>query len=179
MNWHEWLDNRRMVSLSICVLDLKMEWVLEDADRDAMGGRSIDLINRVATQSPPQEIGEQQTVATSIYALFALTRDMIKRRGRLRQESTRPITAVPYRIVHPFSTEWHPLSARVASGIVDRCVEFSFELKRPRTGGIKTDFPPRNVRILVFSVSRLQKGYSDAIEPVRYQPYWPRSKRCS
>ena len=89
MKWREWLENWSMVSLKISVPYLEMEWAPKDADRDAAWELYIELLTRITTQPLPQEDGDEQTALNSVYAVFGLTRDTIKRHGRSCQEFTK------------------------------------------------------------------------------------------
>jgi hypothetical protein len=128
MKWREWLENWSMVSLRISLPYLEMEWAPKDADRDAAWELYIELLTRITTQPLPQEHGDEDTALTSIYALFGLTRDTIKRHGRACQEFTKLAIVVLNQIVRPFTAKWHRWSLQGAFDDAARCAEFRHEL---------------------------------------------------
>ena len=89
MKWREWLEDWSMVSFKISVPYLETEWALKDADRDAAWELSIELLTRIATQLLPQEVGDEQTALTSVYALFAFTAKWHRLSTPLRTTGTR------------------------------------------------------------------------------------------
>ena len=128
MKWREWLENWSMVSLKISVPYLEMEWAPKDADRDAAWELYIELLTRITTQPLPQEDGDEETALKSVYAIFGLTRDTIKRHGRACREFTKLAIVVLNQIVRPFTAKWHRLSLHGAFADAARCAEFRGEL---------------------------------------------------
>ena len=118
-----------MVSLKISVPYLEMEWAPKDADRDAAWELYIELLTRITTQALPQEHGDEETALKSVYAIFGLTRDTIKRHGRACQEFTKLAIVVLNQIVRPFTAKWHRLSVKGALDDAARCAEFRAELE--------------------------------------------------
>ncbi len=133
MKWREWLENWSMVSLKISVPYLETEWAPKDADRDAAWELYIELLTRITTQPLPQEDGDEQTALKSVHALFGLTRDTIKRHGRLCQEFTKLAIVVLNQIVRPFTAKWHRLSLQGGFDDAARCAEFRGELEDLQT----------------------------------------------
>lgn len=128
MRWREWLENWSVVSLRISLPYLEMEWAPQDADRDAAWELYIELLTRITTQPLPHEQGDEETALTSVYALFGLTRDTIKRHGRSCQEFTKLAIVVLNQVVRPFTAKWHRLSLQGAFDDAARCAEFRQEL---------------------------------------------------
>jgi hypothetical protein len=79
MKLREWLDEWSMTSLKINAHFLEMEWKPSDYDKNAAWELYIELLTRIATQHLEPEHGDEQTALESIYSLFGLTRDVIKR----------------------------------------------------------------------------------------------------
>ena len=82
MKWRKWLDNWDMTSLRLKTPFLEMEWEPKDEDKAAAWELYIELLTRITTQPLPQSHGDEKTALDSVYALFPLTREVIKRHGR-------------------------------------------------------------------------------------------------
>ena len=55
-----------------------------DADRDAAWELYIEMLTRIVTQPLPQELGDELTALDSVYALFGITRDILRRQGGIQ-----------------------------------------------------------------------------------------------
>ena len=110
MKWRKWLENWDMTSLKIKTPFLDMEWKPQDEDKNAAWELYIELLTRVATQPLPAEHGDEETALTSVYKLFGLTREIIRRNGRYCIEFTKIAIVVLNQVIRPFTTKWHKLS---------------------------------------------------------------------
>jgi len=128
MKWRKWLDNWEMTSLRISAPFLAMEWNPAESDREAAWDLYIELLTRVATQSLADEDGDEQTALDSVYALFSLTREIIKRHGRNCFEFTKLAVVVLNQVVRPFTSRWHRVSLQNGFGKSDTCRQFRTEL---------------------------------------------------
>jgi hypothetical protein len=129
MKWRDWLENWGLISLKINLHFLEAEWAPMDADRDAAWELYIELLTRITTQPLPREHGVEAAALASVYALFGLTRDSIKRHGRQCQEFTKLAIVVLNQVVRPFTAKWHRLSQLGAFQDATRCEEFRAELE--------------------------------------------------
>lgn len=86
MRWKKWLENWDMTSLKINVKFLEMEWKPNDEDKAAAWELYIELLTRITTQPLPPEDGVEKTALDSVYSLFPLIRDIIKRNGQQHTE---------------------------------------------------------------------------------------------
>ncbi len=129
MKWREWLENWSMMSLKINLHFLEAEWAPQDADRDAAWELYIELLTRITTQPLPSEHGDEEAALKSVYELFELTRETIKRHGRLCQEFTRLAIVVLNQIVRPFTAKWHRLSLKGEFKNAEQCAAFRQELE--------------------------------------------------
>ena len=89
MRWKKWLENWDMTSLKINAHFLEMEWKPKDEDKSAAWELYIELLTRITTQPLPSEDGVEQTALDSVYSLFPLTREIIKRNGLTPEENRR------------------------------------------------------------------------------------------
>ena len=128
MKLKEWLDDWRMSSLKINLQFLEMEWNPNDVDKDAAWEMYIELITRVATQDLLPDRGDEATTLSSIYKLFDITRDVIKRKGRHCESFTKIAVIILNQKIRPFTAKWHKES--VAGGFLntDTCDAFRADL---------------------------------------------------
>ena len=128
MKWKEWLDEWSMTGLKISTGFLDMEWKPKDHDRDAAWDLYVELLTRITTQHLEPSHGDEKTALDSIFALFALTRETLKHRGRHCNEFAKIAIVVLNQIVRPFTARWHKASLEGAFKDQDRCREFRKEL---------------------------------------------------
>ncbi len=128
MKLQEWLDNWSMSSLKINLQFLEMEWNPNDVDKDAAWEMYIELITRVATQDLLPEHGDEATALTSIYELFDITRDVIKRKGRHCESFTKIAVIILNQRIRPFTAEWHKVSAAGGFSNTETCNAFRADL---------------------------------------------------
>lgn len=133
MQWREWLDNWSMTSLRISAPFLDMEWQPKDGDKNAAWELYIELLTRITTQPLPPDHGVEKTALDSVFALFGLTRDIIKRHGRGCSEFTKLAIVVLNQIVRPFTAKWHKLSEEGAFKDPVLCQAFRQELTALQT----------------------------------------------
>ena len=99
-----------------------------DADRDAAWELYVEMLTRIVTQPLPQELGDEQTVLDSVYALFGITRDILRRHGRDTIQFTKVAVPVLNQVVRPFTAKWHRESLAGAFNQDDMRAEFRDEL---------------------------------------------------
>jgi len=128
MKWSDWLEDWGMSSLKINVGFAKMEFMPQDADRDAAWEMYIELLTRITTQALPADHGDEQTVLDSVHSLFPITREIIKRNKRHAFEFTKIAIIVLNQIVRPFTTKWHKLALNNAFSDSGQCKVFRKEL---------------------------------------------------
>lgn len=110
MKWRKWLENWDMTSLKITTPFLEMEWQPQEPDKNAAWELYIELLTRVSTQELPDTHGDEKTALDSIYSLFKITREIIKRNGRDCIEFTKIAIIVLNQVIRPFTAKWHKLS---------------------------------------------------------------------
>lgn len=130
MKWSEWLDSWSMKSLKLKAIFLEMEFTPNEMDKSAAWELYVELITRVVTQEIPVGYGDEKTALSSIYNLFELTRDNLKRNGRHCKEFTKISILVLNQIIRPFTSKWHPLLSGDMSD--DKKNEFRRELETLR-----------------------------------------------
>jgi hypothetical protein len=105
-----------------------MEWQPQDEDKNAAWELYVELLTRITTQPLPAEHGDEETALTSVYNLFALSREIIRRNGRQCIEFTKIAVVVLNQVIRPFTAKWHKLSLEKAFNNPDQCELFRKEL---------------------------------------------------
>ena len=117
------LEKWNLTSLQIKTPFLEMEWQPKDEDKNAAWELYVELITRVATQWLDPDEGDEAAALTSVYELFLLTRETIKRNGRHCINFTRIAVVVLNQKVRPFTAKWH---ARVVAGDLNQSDQTQF-----------------------------------------------------
>ena len=128
MKLREWLEKWSMTGLKIKPPFLEMEWEPKDYDKNAAWELYIELLTRIATQQLQPDHGDEETALKSIYSLFGLTREVIKRQGRHCIEFTKIAVVILNQVVRPFTAKWHKPSIEKAFEDTEKCEEFRKEL---------------------------------------------------
>ena len=128
MKWRDWLEKWNMTELIVQVPFMEMEWNPQDADKKSAWELYIELLTRVTPQRVGPTDGDEQTALSSIYSLFATTREVIKRNGNGCTEFPKIAIIVLNQVVHPFTAKWHKLSIGGAFEDEIQCEEFRNEL---------------------------------------------------
>jgi hypothetical protein len=110
MKWSKWLQKWEMSSLKIATPFMEMEWAPQDADRDAAWELYVELLTRIATQPLPRDEGDEASALESVYSIFGLTREIIRKHGRNCAEFTKIAIVVLNQIIRPFTATWHKKS---------------------------------------------------------------------
>ena len=129
MKWKKWLENWDMTSLKINAPFLEMEWQPNEPDKDAAWEMYVELITRITIQSLPEEVGDEEAALESIYSLFSITRNILKKYGRDAQEFSKLAIIVLNQIIRPFTTKWHKLALDGAFKDEEQRKEFRKELE--------------------------------------------------
>lgn len=128
MKWNKWLEKWDMSSLKIKTPFLDMEWKPNDEDKNAAWELYIELLTRVTTQKINDNHGCEESALNSIYSLFPLTREIIKKNGRHCIEFTKIAVLILNQVVRPFTAKWHKLYLNGAFSDKQQCLIFRKEL---------------------------------------------------
>jgi len=123
-----WLEKWNMSSLKISAGFLGLELQFRDEDKVAAWELYVELLTRITTQPLADHEGDEETALKSLYAIFGLTREIIRRNGRGCIEFTKIAIVVLNQVIRPFSAKWHRLSLEGAFKDPARCREFRAEL---------------------------------------------------
>ncbi len=128
MTLKDLLEKWGLTSLRIKAPLLDMEWQPMDADKTAAWELYVELITRVATQRLHPGEGDEAAALESVYQMFPLTRDTIKRNGRHCISFTRIAVVVLNQKIRPFTAKWH--ATVLAGGFSpEERVQFCAELR--------------------------------------------------
>jgi hypothetical protein len=128
MKWKDLFEKWDMQALKIHIPFLEMDWRPEDADKDAAWEMYIELKTRVLTQELAPDRGDEETALESVYFLFGITREVLKKYERGCKEFAKIALVVLNQVVRPFTAKWHKLKMEGAFKDEKVCQEFRDEL---------------------------------------------------
>lgn len=119
--------NLEKVKLNLSVIEMEMSF--EPADQDAAWELYVEMLTRIVTQPLPFEYGDEKTALDSIYALFGITREILRRRGRETIQFSKIAIPILNQVVRPFTAKWHKENLVGAFDQESKRKEFREELK--------------------------------------------------
>lgn len=128
MKLSKWFENWDLTGLKIKTPILEMEWFPQEADKNAAWDMYIELLTRITTQPLLDEDGIEQTALESIFSVFGITRDIIKKHGRDCEGFARIAIIILNQVIRPFTAKWHNLSTENAFTDASQCIIFRKEL---------------------------------------------------
>ena len=106
-----------------------MEIAFGDSDQDAAWELYIEMLTRIVTQPLPSEVGDEKTALDSVYALFPITREILRRHGRTTMRFSMVAIPVLNQVIRPFTAKWHKESLAGAFQDESKRREFRIELE--------------------------------------------------
>ena len=122
--WEKW----GLANLKLNIGFLNAEFKPMDTDRAAAWELYVELLTRITTQHLAPDHGDEKTALGSVYALFGLTREILKKQGSGCNEFAKLSIPVLNQIVRPFTAKWHRLSLAGAFDDPANCQTFRAEL---------------------------------------------------
>jgi hypothetical protein len=110
MKRRDFLEKWGLSSLKLKVGFLEAEFAPRDPDRSAAWDLYVELLTRITTQYLPPEVGDERTALDSVYAIFPLTREILRKHGSGSGEFAKLAIPILNQIVRPFTAKWHRLS---------------------------------------------------------------------
>ena len=129
MDLSTWFKGGRLEKIKLGPKWASMEIAFEDNDQDAAWELYIEMLTRIVTQPLPAEVGDEKTALDSVYALFPITRDILRRRGRTTARFSMVAIPVLNQVVRPFTAKWHRESLVGAFDDEGKRREFRTELE--------------------------------------------------
>ena len=106
-----------------------VEISFDQSDQDAAWELYVEMLLRVVTQPLPSEGGDESTALNSIYSLFPVTREILRRKGRSAISFSKVAIPVMNQVVRPFTTKWHSQSLTGALSDLGKRAEFRKDLE--------------------------------------------------
>ena len=100
------------------------EIAIDASDGAAAWELYVEMLTRVVTQPLPDETGDEETALGSVYSLFPITREVLRRRGRRAINFTKIAVPILNQIVRPFTAKWH--GKRLAGDLADEDIRNEF-----------------------------------------------------
>ena len=106
----------------------ELEFSPTEDDQTAAWDMYVELLTRITTQPLAEDSGDEEAALTSVYSMFASTREILKAKGRQAQEFTKVAVIVLNQIIRPFTAKWHKKKMEGAFNIPEECKIFRNEL---------------------------------------------------
>lgn len=133
MKWSDFLERRGLSALELSMDFLRATFQPSDSDRLAAWELYVEMLTRVSTQRLPVEHGDEKTALESIFAVFGLTREILRKHGPGCIGFAKLAIPVLNQVVRPFTARWHKPSLAGAFDDPARCQEFRSELATLQT----------------------------------------------
>ena len=105
-----------------------VELSLNSEDQDAAWELYVEMLTRIVTQPLPVDDGDERTALDSVYSLFPITREVLRRHGRSAINFSKVAVPVLNQVVRPFTAKWHKESLAGAFSNDGKRKEFREEL---------------------------------------------------
>jgi hypothetical protein len=128
MKRRDWLEKWGLSSLKLKAPFMEAQFDPHDPDRAAAWDLYIELLTRITTQHLPVEHGDEKTALDSVFTIFPLTREILRKHGPGSNEFAKLAIPVLNQIIRPYTAKWHRLSLAGAFNDKARCEEFRAEL---------------------------------------------------
>jgi hypothetical protein len=128
MKRRDFLQQWGLSKLKINLGFLESEYDPRDPDRDAAWDLYVELLTRITTQHLAPADGDEKTALASVYSIFSLTREILKKHGSGAGEFAKLAIPVLNQVIRPFTAKWHRQSVAGAFADATRCGEFRAEL---------------------------------------------------
>lgn len=99
--------NFQLERIKLSPSSAEVEISFKTADKDAAWELYIEMLTRIVTQPLPSEAGDEKTALDSVYELFGITREILRRHGRRTIQFSKIAIPVLNQIVRPFAAKWH------------------------------------------------------------------------
>lgn len=125
----DWLKKWKLDSLKINAKFLEVTLKFTDKDKIAAWDMYIELITRSTTQFLIPDQGDEKRALESIWEVFTLSREVIKRNGPECINFAKIAIIVLNQVIRPFTTKWHKLALEGAFLENKKCKDFRKELQ--------------------------------------------------
>jgi len=122
-------ENWDMKGLKLKMGFLETEWEPQVKDAEAAWEMYVELLTRIATQPLPNDAGMESAALESVYSLFDVTRNILRKYGRDCLGFAKIAVIILNQVVRPFTARWHRLSNENAFQDQNQCQLFREELQ--------------------------------------------------
>ena len=130
MTHREFLARSGLSELNLNPHFLEAEFSPGAPDRTAAWELYVELLTRITTQRLAPDEGDEKAALDSVYSLFPLTRELLRKHGAGAAEFAKLAIPVLNQIIRPFTAKWHRVALSGGLGEPVRCAEFRAELSR-------------------------------------------------
>lgn len=123
----DFLQKWGLSSLKLKLGFMEGEFSPSDPDKAAAWELYVELLTRITTQNLPVDQGDEKTALDSVFAIFPLTREILRKHGP-SNEFAKLAIPVLNQIVRPFTAKWHKLSLNGVFADEGQCQTFRAEL---------------------------------------------------
>jgi len=109
MKLQKWLSKMKIEGLTIKAGFLDIDFDFSDKDKAAAWDLYVELLTRVSTQPLAPNEGDEATALGSLFQLFDISRDIMKKYGRSSIEFTKIAVVVLNHVIRPFTAKWQDL----------------------------------------------------------------------
>lgn len=128
MKYRDLFENWGLTKIKLNVGFAEAEFNAQPEDEEAAWELYVELLTRITTQKLDPEDGDEKTALASVFSLFKITREILKRKGRKCQNFTKIAVIVLNQVVRPFTAKWHKISLAGGFEDVEKCNQFRSEL---------------------------------------------------
>ena len=107
MRLDQWFSRFHLDKIKLNLAVVRLDMSFEAADKDAAWELYVEMLTRIVTQPLPYNVGDDKTALDSVYSLFPITREILRRRGRSTVKFSMIAIPVLNQIVRPFTAKWH------------------------------------------------------------------------
>jgi len=105
-----------------------VKWNVDSTEREAAWSLYVELVTRIAVQPLDVDQGLIREALNSLYSMFGITREVLKKAGPKVGASKRSVGGIAIAVLNnglrPFLAKWHP---RLQAWEVKRPAELSFQ----------------------------------------------------
>ena len=128
MKLKDLFDRWGLEGLKVKTPFLEADFQPDTADKSAAWEMYVQLLTRITTQKLPDDHGIEKTALDSVFSLFPVTREVLKRSGPSCIKFTQIAVIVLNQVIRPFTAKWHKLSVEGAFDEPEKCKTFRQEL---------------------------------------------------
>ena len=128
MQMRDWFENWGIKGVQLNIGFVKMDWEPQPEEQQAAWELYIELITRIAIQPLAKNTGNEAAALASVYSLFGVTRELLKKNGRKAEKFSMVAVVILNQKIRPFTALWHGRQVAGELTSPEQCQEFRVEL---------------------------------------------------